>query len=188
MSRKKIHFIKDLVILAISITAAVFLVKNQEIIDLFLHAFRGSEMLASFVAGTFFTSIFTTAPAMVALGEIAQEGSVLTTAFFGALGAVIGDLILFRFVRDGVSEDIEYLLRKIKKEKISLFRGKFFHLKIFRYLWPLIGALIIASPLPDELGLMILGLSKTKTNIFIPLSFSFNFLGILAIGLIARAI
>jgi len=44
----------------------------------------------------------------------------------------------------------------------------------------------VISPLPDELGLAMMGLSKMKTSLFIPISFILNSLGILAIGLITK--
>ena len=61
-------------------------------------------------------------------------------------------------------------------------------LRIFRWLIAFLGALIIASPLPDELGLTMMGFSKIKTSLFIPISFLLNSLGILIIGLIAKAV
>ncbi|MFH1990444.1 MAG: hypothetical protein ABIJ19_01135 [Patescibacteria group bacterium] len=75
-------------------------------------------------------------------------------------------------------------MKKSKSEKlISIFK-----LRIFRWSLAFLGALVIASPLPDELGLMMLGFSKMKTSLFVPVSFLFNSLGILIIGLIARAV
>ncbi|KKR47070.1 MAG: hypothetical protein UT80_C0011G0001, partial [Parcubacteria group bacterium GW2011_GWC1_40_13] len=68
-----------------------------------------------------------------------------------------------------------------QKRLFSIFRPK-----LFKWLIPFIGALIIASPLPDEAGLAMMGLSKMKTSVFIPISFALNFLGILAIGLFAK--
>ncbi|OGG78335.1 hypothetical protein A3A36_01445 [Candidatus Kaiserbacteria bacterium RIFCSPLOWO2_01_FULL_52_12b] len=64
---------------------------------------------------------------------------------------------------------------------VSIFRPR-----LFKWLIPFVGALIIASPLPDEAGLAMMGLSKMKTSVFIPISFALNFLGILAIGIFAK--
>jgi hypothetical protein len=61
-------------------------------------------------------------------------------------------------------------------------------MRVFRAVMPFLGALIIASPLPDELGLVFLGISKLKTRYFLPLSFVLNFFGILIIGLIAKSL
>jgi hypothetical protein len=59
---------------------------------------------------------------------------------------------------------------------------------MFRLVSLFVGGLIIASPLPDELGISVWGFSKLKTAWFIPLSFFCNFVGILLIGAVARAI
>ena len=50
------------------------------------------------------------------------------------------------------------------------------------------GGLIIASPFPDELGIGLLGFSKMRTRWFVLLSFTFNFIGIFLIGLVAKTL
>lgn len=173
---------RDLAIVAISILAAVLLAKTEILKDI-LAANKESILISSFISGLFWTSVFTTAPATVALAEIAQFNSILLIAFVGGIGALIGDLIIFRFVKNHLAGDIDYLMKKTKKERwFSIFK-----LKIFRWLIPLIGALVIASPLPDELGLALMGVARLKTAFFIPVSFAMNFLGILIIGSISKA-
>ncbi|HEY4523512.1 MAG TPA: hypothetical protein VJK04_01410 [Candidatus Paceibacterota bacterium] len=183
MDNHKNNLIKDIAVIALSILIAVILVKTKVLVSI-LASSKELELFGSFIAGMFFTSIFTVAPATVVLAEIAQVNSVLWVAFFGGIGAMIGDMIIFRFVRNRLSEDILFLLKKSKSERlISIFR-----LRIFRWLFAFLGMLIIASPLPDELGLMIMGFSKIKTSLFIPISFLLNSLGIFIIGLIAKAV
>ena len=132
----------------------------------------------------FFVSVFTAAPATVALGEIAQSNSVVVVAILGGLGALIGDLVIFRFMKDKVSQDFSYLINISKTERfLSIFK-----LSLFRWIIPFIGALIIASPLPDEIGVAMLGLSKINNSLFILLSFVLNSAGILIIGLIAKTL
>lgn len=157
---------------------------HSGIIHTILGSFDGAPIIASFVAGFFFTSIFTTVPAIAALYEICQDTPLLLVATVGAMGAVIGDLIIFRFVKDDIAEDVQFLFNKRKFTR-------FFHLfntKLFEWSLPLVGALIIASPLPDELGLTLLGFSKLKTRQFILVSFLFNALGIMIIGAFAGAL
>lgn len=144
------------------------------------------KSLSSLVAGFFFTSIFTTAPAIVALGEIAKNGSVFYTAFFGAIGSLLGDLIIFKFIRDELADHMYQILKHEKWWRRV--HHLTFHLRYFRWFTFFLGGLIIASPLPDELGISLLGLSKMKTRHFMPISFIFNFLGILAISLLAKSI
>ncbi|MBP9757924.1 MAG: hypothetical protein KBD06_04955, partial [Candidatus Pacebacteria bacterium] len=64
---------------------------------------------------------------------------------------------------------------------------KLMRFRFFRYLTFFAGGVIIASPLPDELGISLLGLSRMREIHFVPLSFAFNFLGIFIIGLIASS-
>jgi len=174
---------RDLGIIILSIVIAVILVKTGALKSL-LTSTQELKFIGSFMAGIFFVSVFTAAPATVVLAEIAQSNPVFGVAFFGGVGALVGDLVIFRFIKDKLSEDFLYLIKKSKSERlISIFR-----LKLFRWLISFIGALIVASPLPDELGLAMMGLSKIKTPLFIPLSFSLNFLGIMTVGLIAKAL
>jgi uncharacterized membrane protein YdjX (TVP38/TMEM64 family) len=139
--------------------------------------------MGSFVAGIFFTSVFTIAPASIALGEISRHTPALTVALWGGMGAACGDLVLFLFVRDIFARDLEDVLPmgRIKRFFSPLHYGS------ARWFLPLIGALIIASPLPDELGIGLMGASKVRVWQFIPISFVMNVLGILAVAAIANA-
>lgn len=177
-------FIIDISIIVCSIIISIFLAKTDLLVDI-LTATKGLEVFGSFVAGIFFTSAFTTAPATVTLGEIAQVNSILLVAFFGAVGAALGDLIIFRFVKDRFSKHLmELLKKKGGKERIK----HLLRLRYFRWLTLLLGGLIIASPLPDELAVILLGFSKMRPSLFIPFSFISNFIGITMIGLVARAL
>lgn len=188
MSFEHKKLIRDGIIVLASVGVAALLVSGDWL-EIFLHSIKGFEYLGSFVAGIFFTLFFTAIPATAVLGEIAQENSLIVTALLGGLGALCGDLIIFRFVKQHVSADFEYIIRSLKKEKRFLwFHSKFWKLKAVRFSIPLLGALIIASPLPDELGLALLGLSKVKTTTMIPLSLALNTLGIFVIGLIAQSL
>ena len=142
--------------------------------DSVAHHMIADVPVGSFLSGVFFTSIFTAAPATVMLYEIAQGWSALPVALIGALGAVVGDLLIFRFIRDRLTSGLNRKWIKI------------LHLSKARFLAAILGGIVIASPLPDELGLALMGLSNVRQRWIIPMSFVFNFLGILAIGLLAR--
>ena len=183
-NHKNNSFLQDMAIIVLSIFIAVILVKTKFLIGI-LTSTKELKLLGSFIAGMFFTSVFTTAPAIATLGEIARTNSAVLVAIFGAMGAVIGDLIIFRFIRDKLSEHLLELAKHQgagKKFKVLL------KLKYFRWLTFLMGGLIIASPFPDELGIGLLGFSKMRTQWFILLSFAFNFIGILLIGLVAKTL
>lgn len=177
------NLLKNLFILAGSIIVAVIFAKSG-IVGLLLTETRETEIIASFLAGMFFTSLFTTAPAMVVLAEIAKSNSVFLVAFFGGLGAILGDLLLYKFLKAHLSGEIIALFSHPKAERFL----KFFHLNIFHWLMVFVGAIIVASPLPDELGLVLMGISEIKLKYLIPLSFALNFIGIFIIGLIAKGV
>lgn len=168
--------VQDFLIVILSIIGAVVLSKSGILKDI-LSVTYDMAIAGSFLIGIFFTSAFTIAPASVLLAEMAHIHPPLLVAFCGAVGALIGDLIIFLFIRDRVAGDIDFIIRKIKMRKIL----SFFHLGFLKILSPIIGALIIASPLPDELGLAMMGLSKMRVIVLIPISFVMNFVGILGI-------
>ncbi len=183
MTNNQNSLIRDLAIVILSIFIAIILAKTGALESL-ITSTQEMRFIGSFVAGILFVSVFTAAPATVALGEIAQSNSVITLAIIGGLGALVGDLIIFRFVRDRIYQDFSYLVKMSKSERlVSIFK-----LKLFKWIIPFVGALIVASPLPDEVGLAMLGLSRMKTSVFIPLSFVLNSIGILIVGLIAKSL
>ena len=53
---------------------------------------------------------------------------------------------------------------------------------------PIIGVFILASPLPDELGVSLLGISKISEAKFIFISYVSNAVGILMIASVARVL
>lgn len=137
----------------------------------------------SFLAGMGFTSLFTLAPASVVLMEIANVYSPLPVALIGAAGAVLGDLLIFMFVRDSLSDGAMMLLDAPLRQRLRVLR----HHPLLHWILPLTGAIIIASPLPDELGLALMGFSKMDARVFIPISYAMNLLGILGITMLAQA-
>jgi hypothetical protein len=183
-NRASSFVLHDIFIILVSIGTAVLLART-DVFERLVSSARELEFVSSFVAGLFFTSVFTTAPAMVALGEIARINSLLPTAFFGAIGAVIGDYIIFRFMRDRFAE---HVLELVSHRHLGKRLGVLLRRRLFRWLSFFVGGLIIASPLPDELGLGLFGFSKMRTSLFVPLSFVFNFIGIVLIGLVAKSL
>jgi len=178
------NILQDIALIVFSVLIAVLLVRTGVLASL-LASIGEMEIFSAFIAGMFFTSLFTTAPAIAALGEISLLQGIFGTALLGAMGAVVGDLIIFRFMRDRFSEHLSEMLvhRSIWRRFHLLFKRR-----IFRWITFLIGGLILASPFPDELGVTVLGFSKMRVKYFVLLSFVFNFLGILAIGFVAQSL
>jgi uncharacterized membrane protein YdjX (TVP38/TMEM64 family) len=137
--------------------------------------------LGAFLAGVFFVSTFTVIPSTVVLFYIASNMNPWAGALSAGFGAVIGDFLIFSFLKDGVFEEIKPVFKRVTGERLQ----KLFETPYFSWFSMVLGALIIASPLPDETGLALLGLSKIKRWQFFLLSFVLNTLGIAAIIFIA---
>ncbi len=177
------HIISDALLVSTSILVA-FLIAKLDIAAYLLRIPGELRVLASFIAGICFVSIFTVAPATVVLGQLAVENSLPQVVIVGGFGALIGDFLIFKLFRDRIADDLRELRALAPQRRLK-------RVLCSRPLWWVnvaIGALIIASPLPDEIGLAMLGLSRIQTRVFLPLSFLLNASGILAIGLIARTL
>ncbi|MES3031514.1 MAG: hypothetical protein V4697_03855 [Patescibacteria group bacterium] len=163
----------DILMILFGVMIAVIFVKTG-VLDFLISSLKGYVIIASFVAGIFFTSAFTLAPASIALVSISQYAPTSTIALWGGLGAMCGDLILFFFIRDRFAED---LMKAMKPAKIKSILHSF-HFGFLKWLSPILGALIIASPLPDEFGITLMGISKVRVAILMPIAFVMNVLGI----------
>jgi hypothetical protein len=140
--------------------------------------------LGVFLTGIFFVSSFSVVPASIILFFFAGELNSVGIALVAGLGAVAGDYLIFRFLKDYVFEELRPFFRKIKNSLFPRFKLN----PYFFWIIPVLGAIIIASPFPDEIGIGLLGLSKIKNWQFVLISFVLNSLGILLMLLIFKLI
>jgi uncharacterized membrane protein YdjX (TVP38/TMEM64 family) len=182
-TKTKGRIITDTAMILLSIIVAFLLMKSGLIDDL-LELTKNYYLLDAFIAGLFFTSAFTTAPAIAVLAKLSLTFPPLTIALIGAAGSTIGDLVIFSFVKDHVSNDVAYFLSHSKSKRVR----HIFKYRFVRWSLAFLGALIIASPLPDELGLTLMGLSKMSTRRFVLISYTFNTIGILLLAYFAATI
>lgn len=122
-----------------------------------------------FLAGMFFVSTFTVVPATATLFFLAEQFGVIPVALVGGLGGMVGDYIIFKFIKDDLVDELKSLFKRIAGENI-LKAHWIVHTKYFAWLNPVVGALIIASPFPDELGIGILGVYKMDEKKFLLLT------------------
>jgi len=178
------HFAHNALALLMSVFLA-YLVFMSGILEYILTRTTEIELMGAFVAGFFFTSLISTAPAIVALGTIAGAGHepLWMVAMVGGFGSLLGDLILFVFLKNHVADELYQLTLHPSGRRFK----KLIHLRSVRWLFGLIGALIIASPLPDELGLVLMGVGKIRIWLLAIFSFVFNAIGIYIIGIVARS-
>ncbi len=170
-------------ILGLSIVFTIFLVRFG-VLDKILSVSQGWSVVESFIAGLFWTSIFTISPASIAIAHLSKSIDPFTLAAWGAFGAMLGDLIIFYFIRDVFSEDVRGAIKDSRFKKILSKT----HFTFLRWFGPLVGAVVIISPLPDEIGLSLMGISKMKTRYLIPMTLILNFIGIYLIASASQAL
>ncbi|MDP1625422.1 MAG: hypothetical protein Q8L64_06745 [bacterium] len=180
----KRQLIKDVILILISLGVA-YLVMKSPLVNTITHMTSSWYILTAFVAGIFFTSIFTTAPAIAILAKLGAVHNPFVIAAMGGMGAYIGDLIILRFLKDHLAASVVMLIDSKGKGE-----GRFAHLlhqRLFRWSLAFLGAIILASPFPDEIGLALMGMSNISGRRFAAISFTFNAFGILVIAFIARS-
>ena len=104
--RSEFALLEDFLMIVIGIAIATTL-SRVGFIDLVISLTREYYQIPTFVAGMFFTSAFTLAPASVMLVDISQSAPTSGVVVWGGLGAMFGDLILFLFIRDRFADDIK---------------------------------------------------------------------------------
>ncbi len=188
---------KNLIFLVISFIAAYYIISSEQVSSL-IQELGNFGYMASFLAGMFFSYGITTAPATVALFNLGQNLNPFLIALIGASGTVISDYIIFRFVRDRLLDEIKLLSKDVKtltkpvsalffweELRIRLWRA-ISHSKLWNVIIPVIAGFIIASPLPDEIGVALFGAIKFDPKKFIAVAYFLNFAGILVISSLAR--
>lgn len=166
-----------------SIVFAVVLVRSGIIMSL-VSLTDATGSAGSFLSGMLYTSFLTSAPAAVALVSLGAHVAVWKIAVVGALGVVCGDVLLFRFIRSRLTQDIVDTLGGSRVRRF----GKILNRRPFSWIVPTLGAVVLASPLPDELGLLMLGASKLSQSYFVPFVYTVNVVGIFLLVTVAQAL
>ncbi len=140
--------------------------------------------LGALFAGMLFVSSFTIVIGTFFIAALADAMPLWQLVLIAGLGSSIVDITLFHLVRHTVFEEMKPLMRKWRRRHFM----KVLHSKYVSWTVPFLGALIIISPLPDELGVSMLGISNMDTKRFAILSFFLNCIGVFLVAVTARAI
>lgn len=168
---------KNITLAVIGILIAVILSQIDGFHFLLSHLGRFGY-IGAFFAGMLFVSTFTVATSALILLTLAETLSPIEIGLIAGLGAVVGDITIFHVVKDNLLSEIKPIFNHFDPKKHL---KHLFHTKYFNWMLPVLGAILIASPLPDELGVSLLGLSKMNISKFIFLSYVLNSLGIFLI-------
>lgn len=161
----KINRHMNLILLAVGLGLA-WILKSYD--------FSTYGLIGAFVGGIMFASVFTVASGTIILLSLAHTLPIWQVAVTAGLGAIITNFFIFRFVRDDLYNEIKDVYELFGHRHLTTL----LHTKYFHWFLPLVGAIIIASPLPDELGVSLLGISQMSQGKFLLLAFALNTIGI----------
>ncbi|NMC51885.1 hypothetical protein GYA54_04130 [Candidatus Kuenenbacteria bacterium] len=145
----------------------------------------GLGYVGALIAGMMYSYGFTASIGTAIIVLMAGEYNIWVTGLIAGLGSLVSDLVLFRFIRSSFQKEID----RLGEEKVwRIFKvSRKNNLFIKKYIIPVVASGVIASPLPDEIGVTMLAADKLVNNKFFALlSYVLNTAGILIILLIAR--
>jgi len=174
---------KNSVLLIISIIV-VFLVADTNAAREAIQSLGDWGYFGAVIAGIFAVMTFTAVPALIVLYDFSERLNIYELSLLAGFGSVLGDFIIFSFFKDKVFVELEPIVTRLSKRPFM----HIFHTPYFAWFTPVVGAMIIASPLPDELGVSLLSASKIKKWQFILLTFFLNSIGLFIIISGARLI
>ena len=146
-------------------------------------------IFGAFISGMMYAYGFTAPIAMASFLVIAKQQNFLIAGFVAGLGAVSSDLLLFKFIRHEFMDELKQLGEEPVISHIKGFFSRTVHVRLKGYLVPLIGAFMIASPFPDELGVsLIASYRQISPEVFAVISYTLNTIGIFTILYVGKII
>ena len=168
-------------ILVLAILLAYFIFSNNFVQTKINSFATGTSYLYVIIFGMFFSFGFTT-PFSTGFFLTYNAQNIFISAILGGAGAVLADLTIFKLIKFSFMDEFN----RLKKEKEIIRLSNLFDLKLSHrikiyFTYAFVGV-IIASPLPDEIGVgMLAGLTKIKAWQIAIIGFVFNTLGILVL-------
>lgn len=132
-----------------------------------------------FIAGLLFAFGFT-APFAAGFFITLNPGNIWLAGIVGGLGAVVSDTLIFKFIKFSFTKEFSRFKKISVIRKTGELIERSFGKKFKVYLMYALAGIMIASPLPDEAGvIMLAGLTKIKLGTLMKLGFILNTLGII---------
>jgi hypothetical protein len=165
-NRHRAHFIKKWWLgleyrhttIAISILLLTILFINTALAAVVLEWFQKLGHLGAFIGGMMLVWTFASAPAVVLLFSVSESIALPVAILIAACGSLVGDWVILKYFNDEIGKELKPFLTKtgIRNLLHKIRRSK------MRWAVTLIGAFIVMLPLPDEFGITLMGLSRSK--------------------------
>ena len=169
-----------LFLLILSIVLAYLLFKNPEFIS-HINNLGKYSYFGVFFAGMLAALGFTT-PFAIGFFMTTSIENIFLASIIGGLGAVLADYIIFKTIRLTFMDEFEEMEKTRIAHKIKKIFKENFSVRIRHYLVYIFAGIMIATPLPDEMGVtMLAGLTTIKPSVLSIFSFILHTLGIFGI-------
>lgn len=169
--------------LALTISLAYVVFSNIAVKEFVAHL-NDFGYLGAFVAGLFFSFGFTS-PFSAGFFITFEPKNILLAALLGGFGAMISDITIFKTIKISFMDEFLEIKKTKYFSKIRKLVYKNIGQKFKLYLSYVFAGIIIASPLPDEVGITFLaGLSEINIGVLALIGFILNTLGIFILLLI----
>ena len=167
---------------AVLVIILTILIINTALAAVILDWFKLLGYAGAFIGGAMLVWTITSAPAVLLLIAIADYTHLPTAIIAATLGSVFGDWVILRFINDEIGRELKPLLKKIGlitlTKKIMRTKAK--------WLITILGAIIVTLPLPDELGIALMGISHLKRYQVLMICFALDLIGITSVLVIGR--
>lgn len=169
--------------LVASIILAYIIFSNPSV-QAFVDTLNGWGYLGAFIAGTMFSFGFTS-PLAAGYFLVFQADNIFLAAIIGGFGALLMDMAIFKIIRFSFMDEFKRLEKTKVIRGLSSLTEKSLGHRLKVYLMYALAGIFIASPLPDEAGIIMLaGLTRIKTGTLAIISFILNSAGIAILLLI----
>ena len=139
----------------------------------------------TFLAGLLYPYALTSAAGTGILLILAKEQNILLAGVIAGIGALISDLIIFFFVKHGFGDEVQ----KLSKEPVVRTVNRWIPSSIRVYLLATFACILIASPLPTEIGIMLMtSIKNISVKKFVIIIYVLHASAIFTILLIGRTI
>lgn|SRR3990167_5995953 len=177
----KIHWrYKNLSLLTFGLIVGILLYRSEAFKEA-LVGLGSFSYVSALLAGVLYDTTFTVSTSIAILLVLVKTMSYVPLIILSTIGAVIGDYLVFKFVKDGLMRELVPVEAAFEKEvghrRVHYFKH-LFHSRYFHWTLPVVAVIMIGTPLPNELGIGLLGASGVKTKNLLIISLIFNFIGL----------
>lgn len=117
---------KNFILFVASILIAYALIRTGLLTGA-ISGLKGFGYVGSLISGMLYAFSLTAAPSTAIFFSLGKSMNPFLIATIGAIGCVIGDYFIFRFVRDNLMEEIKLLISETKDKTNFYFKNSLFY-------------------------------------------------------------